>query len=78
MTYMFEVYYRPPTDPERETLLTRQVAELGGRLDYRDDATPYTGVCLTYEFDTLEAAEAAAQTLREQGEYVEGPSAYGD
>jgi hypothetical protein len=77
MSFMFEVYYRPPADPHRETALTERVAELGGRLDYREDSTDLVGVCLTFEFDDYHRAEAAAQALRELGEHVEGPMDYG-
>ncbi len=34
-------------------------------------------VCLTYEFDDLDLAEVAAGSLRQQGEYIEGPVDYG-
>lgn len=74
MTYMFEVYYLPPVDPVREDRLTRRAAEFGGRLDFRED--PGRNVCLTYEFDVLAAAEAAAEAFRGLGEYVEGPQRY--
>ena len=79
MSYMFEVHYRPPADPARETTLAQRVARLGGRLDYREvpaDGLP-GGVCLTFEFDDIERARAAAQALRAAGEYVEGPVDYG-
>ena len=75
---MFEVYYKPPVDPKKEAALLERVAPLGGRLDYReepeDDAA--ASVCLTYEFDRLEQAEAAAEALRRLGEHVEGPQDY--
>lgn len=80
MIYMFEVYYRTPADPDRERDLARRVAEFGGRLDYREDpgsAGRSSAVCLTYEFDTWSAAEAAADALRGRGEHVEGPQDYG-
>jgi hypothetical protein len=76
---MFEVYYRPPEDPVRESGLTRHVAQLGGRLDYRE--TPEEGkpggICLTYEFPDIDRARKAADALRAQGEHVEGPVEYG-
>jgi hypothetical protein len=79
MSYMFEVYYKPPSDPIREAALTQRVVSLGGRLDFREDPEEQgnAGVCLTYEFDDLEAAEVAAEALRRQGEHVEGPVDYG-
>ena len=79
MSFMFEVYYKPPANPAKETALTRQIAALGGRLDYREDAKEQApgGICLTYEFDDLELARRAAEKLREQGEHLEGPVDYG-
>jgi hypothetical protein len=79
MTYMFEVNYRPPEDPQREASLAERVSHLGGRLDYREvpiEGLP-GGVCLTFEFNDIDTARAAAETLRAQGEYVEGPVDYG-
>jgi len=79
VSYMFEVYYQPPVDPEKETALLERVAKLGGRLDYREEPNrhPQGSVCLTYEFDDFEQAATAAECLRQQGEYVEGPQDYG-
>jgi hypothetical protein len=79
MSYMFEVYYKPPQDPRREAALTKQVAHLGGRLSFREDPDEQGigTVCLTYEFDDLGLAEVAADSLRQQGEHVEGPVDYG-
>jgi hypothetical protein len=78
MSFMFEVYYRAPADARKEAELTQRVAGLGGRLDYRE--APQTGtngaICLTFEFDQRDRAEAAARALREQGEHVEGPVDY--
>ena len=53
------------------------MSSLGGRLSYREDPNGRTGVCLTYEFEERDCAEAAARALREQGEHVEGPCDYG-
>jgi hypothetical protein len=79
MSFMFEVYYRPPADPRKEEALTTRVSSLGGHLDYREapDEDGRGGICLTYEFDDHGRAEAAARVLREQGEHVEGPFDYG-
>jgi hypothetical protein len=79
MSFMFEVYYKPPADPVKEAGLTKRVASLGGRLDYREDAQEdgLGGVCLTYEFDDFEMAAKAADELRQVGEHVEGPVDYG-
>ncbi len=66
MSYMFEVYYRPPEDPVREAALAERVSRLGGRLDYREapDEGPAGGVCLTFEFNDIDRARAAAEVLR--------------
>jgi hypothetical protein len=74
---MFEVYYKAPADPKKEAALRQRVCELGGRLDYREEGQDNAAVTLTYEFDQLEQAEAAAESLRRQGEHVEGPQDYG-
>ncbi len=78
MSFMFEVYYQPPANSAKETAVTSRVASLGGLLDYREEATEKTGVCLTYEFDDRETAEQAASVLRQFGEHVEGPVDYGN
>ena len=79
MSFMFEVYCRPPTDPKKEAALTARASSLGGRLSYREapDEEGSDGVCLTYEFDDRDQAELAAKALRDQGEHVEGPVDYG-
>ena len=76
MSYMFEVYYKPPADLAKEAALTNRVAEFGGRLDYREDAGKHSGVCLTYDFEDQEKAVQAALALRGIGEHVEGPMEY--
>jgi hypothetical protein len=79
MSFMFEVYYKPPADAVKESALARQVTALGGRLDYREEPGEdgRGGICLTFEFDNLDAARRAAAKLREQGEHIEGPVDYG-
>ena len=79
MSVMFEVYYKPPPDEEREAKITGFVLKKGVRLDYRETPpdTETGSICLTYDFDDHHAAEAAASLLREQGEHVEGPMDYG-
>jgi hypothetical protein len=79
VSYMFEVYYRPPEDPTREASLAERVSFFGGHLDYREvprEGEP-GGVCLTFEFPEWEQARAAAESIRQQGEHVEGPMDYG-
>jgi hypothetical protein len=46
---MFEVYYKPPADPKKESALLERVAEHGGRLDYREEPNgkPRESICLT-------------------------------
>jgi hypothetical protein len=79
MSYMFEVYYRPPADPAKEESVTKRVVALGGRLDYREDipVNGRGGICLTFDFDSLDMAAKAADVLRKSGEHVEGPVDYG-
>ena len=79
MSYMFEVYYRPPADPSKELTLAERVSSFGGRLDYREapGVGEQGGVCLTFEFEDWGRAQAAAKALRQQGEQVEGPADYG-
>jgi hypothetical protein len=76
MPIMFEVYYRSPADIAKEADLTSRVADLGGRLDYREDTTEHTGIILTYEFDDRDDATKAADLLRQLGEHVQGPMDY--
>jgi hypothetical protein len=76
MSFMFEVYYKPPANPAKESAVANRVAALGGRLDYRENATEHSGVCLTFEFDDREKATKAADGLRQLGEHVEGPVEY--
>ncbi|MEX0716687.1 MAG: hypothetical protein WD066_08875 [Planctomycetaceae bacterium] len=80
MTFMFEVYYKPPPDPARESALTQRVAAFGGHLDCREvpDDREIGGICLTYEFDDEELASNAASLLRGLGEHVEGPVDYAE
>lgn len=77
MSCMFEVYYKPPADPQKEADVTKRVVRFNGRLSFREgDENGSRSICLTYEFDDLERAQASAQSLREAGEHVEGPVAY--
>ncbi len=79
MSVMFEVYYPQPVDADKETALTARISLLHGHLSYRElpEEGCNGGVCLTYEFDDRSHAEAAAESLRRQGEHVEGPVDYG-
>ncbi len=66
VTYMFEVYYRPPEDSTREAALAERVSHLGGRLDYCEAPSGGLpgGVCLTFEFPDIDRVRAAAESLR--------------
>jgi hypothetical protein len=77
---MFEVYYKAPADPRKEEDLIQRVSGWRGRLDYREapESGPNGAICLTFEFDQRDEAEAAAGVLREQSEHVEGPVDYGN
>jgi hypothetical protein len=80
MSFVFEVYYKPPVDGTREAAASAQASRFGGHLDFREESQrPGEGaICLTYEFDDFAQAEAAAELLRQRGEHVEGPVDYGD
>jgi hypothetical protein len=80
MSFMFEVYYKAPADPRKEADLVQRVAGLGGRLDYRKvpENEGNGSICMTFDFERRDDAEAAARLLRQQGEYVEGPVDYGE
>ena len=77
-TWMFELYYHPPSDLAMEAELTSAVASFGGWLDCRE--APEVGgspsVCLTYEFSEVSTAERAAEQLRSRGHHVEGVTLY--
>jgi hypothetical protein len=72
---MFELFYKPPADPTKESALVRKMATLGGRLDCA--RCHPVRVAVAFQFEDLAAAQYAAATLREQGEHIEGPGDYG-
>jgi hypothetical protein len=78
-TWMFGVYYLHPANTGHEAMLKANVVEFGGRLDYREENVNClrNNVYLTFEFDTLEQAQSAADELREHA-YVEGLYPYAD
>ena len=76
MSWMFEVYYKPPANLAKEKSLTERIQSFGGRFDYREEPSE-SGICLTYEFEELAFAEKAAAILRQQGEFIKGPVDYG-
>jgi hypothetical protein len=80
MSVMFEVLYKSPSDPRRESIISESVGKFGGRLTYREepDGVGAGPICLTYEFNGFEEAQEAAARLRSQGEHVEGPMEYGE
>ncbi len=75
MSSMFAVDDKPPHNPRREAVLTKQVSHLGGRLRFREEPEVQErgAVCWTYAFDEIALTQKAADTLRRQGEYVAGP-----
>lgn len=75
MAFITDVYYKPPANPAKEAVVTDRMAQLGGRLDLREDTDDHDlgGVCLCYAFDDMEGATKAADLLRELGEDFEGP-----
>jgi hypothetical protein len=79
MSFMFEVYYVPPVNPQKEDLLTARLSPFGGRLSYRESPSDdgRNSVCLTFEFNDRSQAVIAAESLRGEGVHVEGPLDYG-
>ena len=77
-TWMFELYYHPPSDLALEVELTGLVSSLGGWLDYREapEVDGSSSVCLTYEFADVAAAEQAEKQLRARGYHTEGVQLY--
>ncbi len=75
MSWMFEVVYRKPEDPDRERRLSECASQYGGVVDYREDdwGSLQDAICLTIEFPTLELAQNAASKFLEMGEYIAGP-----
>lgn len=76
MSVMIEIYYHKPADSQRESLISKCLADHEGQVTYREDDSDKT-ICLTAEFTIWENAAAAATALRRAGEHVEGPSDYG-
>ena len=78
MSFMFEVYYPAPRDKEREDRIKTAVCEFDGTLTFQEESwvSQCPSICLTFEFETLESAEAAIVRLQLLGEYVEGPYDY--
>jgi hypothetical protein len=80
MSWTFEVYYRAPRDLNREASISIAVERWGGQFEFVEEPSPSDvsqAVILTYEFDDIAPAEAAASALRQLGEHVEGPCDYG-
>jgi len=80
MSVMLEVYYRAPYDATREENLSSEVRTFGGKLTFREepDTEVSSAICLTYEFDTRDAALRCEQRLLALNEHVEGPAEYGE
>lgn len=79
MSFMFEVIYRAPTDPQKEKHIDTVISGHGGTLDCREEPEPHgpNSVVLTYEFRDYDQAFAAATKLRELGLKIDGPYDYG-
>lgn len=73
---MFEVYCRKPIDAVREQAIAELIAEFGGEVTCREVTA--TGICLTVEFASRDAADAASKRLWDAGEHVEGGGDYGE
>lgn len=76
MSVMIEIYYPKPAHTLREGSISAHVARQGGRVTFREEDSPDT-ICLTAEFDSWEAAQAACTVIRATGQHVEGPAEYG-
>ena len=77
-SFMFEIYYKAPVSSEREEAIASALKPFGGRLDCHEYSGGSDGpVILTYEFGSLEQANAGAEVVRALGEHVEGPGPYG-
>jgi hypothetical protein len=80
MSVMFEVYYQPPRDLERETRISEAAARWGGRLTFVEEPSETDvsrAICLTFEFENLRLAGEAASYVQKLGEHVESISDYG-
>lgn len=77
MSVMIEIYYAKPANAQMEEALTSLVTRQSGRVTFREDDSPGT-ICLTAEFDSWEAAQAACTVIRATGQHVEGPAEYGN
>jgi hypothetical protein len=62
MSWMFEVVYRKPEDPDRDRQLSDCALQYGGMVTYREDdwGSLQDAICLTLEFPTLELTQNAA------------------
>ncbi len=80
MTWAIDIYYKRPMDRSREDFLVERVAQLGGRMSFREESTvpdAADNVCLTFEFDDQTTADLAVHSLTQDREHVEGPYDYG-
>ena len=78
MSFMIETYCPQPADEAQEAHFASIAKAIGGRLDFREVGEAQgSAVCLTFDFETLEKAESAADQFRRAGVHVEGPSDYG-
>lgn len=79
MSFIFEVYLNEIEDLDLETRILAVVTEGGGYLDFRElPGGGMRNITLTYDFPTLEQAEATAHRVKQLDVYLEGPYDWGD
>jgi hypothetical protein len=70
VSYIIEVFYRQPRDPEREIRLAEQVAIFGGQFDFWEESTipeVSSSICITFEFTDERQAAQAVTMIRGTG-----------
>ena len=43
MLYVFEIYFKAPANPAKVATVASRVTALGGRFDFREEATEHSG-----------------------------------
>ena len=75
VSYAMDVYYAQPASRLCEATITQQAAQLGGRLDYREEIEmpgAAHSICLTFEFEGMGEADRAAEALARTGSTLKG------
>ena len=78
MSQMIEVYLSKAKEAHRSEAISL-VVEASGRLTYEESHEPVKsakGICLTFEFDSLEMCQKALKNMAARGFYTEGPYDY--